>query len=185
MNSSTRASWGRAWPLAVVAGLVAGVGLCEWVGWPFMNGPLQSTLTQRLDRPVEFGGRFRLRLFGAIRLETGSVRIGPPDGAAPGSPLGGDLVRAKDAQLELPYSTVLALLRSGDGEAAPKPAPRIAVLRFGEVDASLKRLADGRANWVFATAPRDPGQPGRSCPRSTNWCCSAAACATTTQSPAR
>lgn len=167
MNRSTRARLRWAWPLAVAAGVVVAIGLCEWAGWPFLRGPLQSTLTERLDRPVALGDRFRLRLLGSIRLDTSGLRVGPPAGAGPGSPLGGDLVNARNAWLELPYSTVFALMRSGDDQAgAPaKQAPRITALRVGEVDASLKRLADGRANWIFATAPRDPSRPKTQLPQ--------------------
>lgn len=142
-----------AWPLGVVAVAAIAVVACEVAGWPFLKNPAQQQLTQRLARPVEFGDEFRLKLFGAIRLDTSALRIGPPEGAEPGSPLAGDLVNARRAHLELPYATVRQLMDK-DNEMPP----HITSLRFGEVDAALKRLADGRANWTFATKPRDPAQ---------------------------
>ncbi|HUG24779.1 AsmA family protein [Piscinibacter sp.] len=134
-----------AWLLAAIAAVVAVLALCEWRGWPFLRDPIETRLSQRLQRPVEFGDQFALRLLGSIRVRSSALRIGPPAGAAADSPLGGDLVDAKDAWLEVPYGTVIGLMRSQND--AP---PRITALRFGEMNASLKRQADGRANWTLA-----------------------------------
>lgn len=144
MSPTSRARWRKAaWPLGLLLALVLIVVGCEVAGWPFLKGPAQSQLSQRLNRDVEFGERFRLKLFGSIRLDTRGLRIGPPRDLPAGSPLGGDLVNATDAHLELPYGTVSDLLREREGEAPP----RITSLRFGQVDAAFKRQADGRANW--------------------------------------
>ncbi|CAG1012439.1 hypothetical protein BURC_00179 [Burkholderiaceae bacterium] len=156
MPEVSRTRWRKAaWPLAVIAGAVLVVGLCEWQGWPFLKGPVQSRLTQQLQRPVEFGERFKLKLFGSIRLDTDALRVGAPRDLPAGSPLGGDLVNARDAHLELPYGTVIDLWRGRDEQT-----PRITSLRFGAVDASLKRQADGRANWTLvAPRPDAPKKP--------------------------
>jgi len=138
------------WPLALIAVIVLGVVICEVQGWPFLKGPAQNTLSKRLDRPVTFGDVFRLKLFGSIRFDTDALRVGEPRGLSAGSPLGGDLVDARDAHVEVPYGTVWQLLRGhADGP------PRITALRFGGVDASLKRLADGHANWVLVPGRHD------------------------------
>src|SRR6266850_4463353 len=150
----SKARWRiAAWLLSILAMAVLGVVACEVQGWPFLKEPAQKQLTKRLQRPVEFGDSFKLKLFGSIRVDTSSLRIGPPDGLAADSPLGGDLVDAKNAHLALSYATLRRLMHRDD--SAP---PHIASLRFGEVDASLKRLADGRSNWAFAPPQADATQ---------------------------
>ena len=91
-------------------------GVCESQGWPFLKGPAERQLSARLQRPVEFGDSFALHLLQRIRLSTSAFRIGARQGAA-ALPDESDLARAQDAYLELPYSTVLGLLR-GDAGAA-------------------------------------------------------------------
>ncbi|HEY0856517.1 MAG TPA: AsmA family protein [Albitalea sp.] len=150
MSEASRNRWRKAWPLAVLAGVVLAVGVCEWQGWPFLKGPVQSRLTQQLHRQVEFGDSFRLKLFGSIRLDTDALRVGAPGDLPDGSPLAGDLVNARDAHLELPYGTLMGLWRGRDEET-----PRITSLRFGAVDAALKRQADGRANWTLVAPHPD------------------------------
>lgn len=147
MTPTSKARWRiAAWPLGIIAAMLLIVAVCEAQGWTFLKGPAQTQLTQRLQRSIEFGDDFRLKLFGSVRVDTSALRIGPPADLPAGSPLGGDLVNAKNAHLELPYSTIVDLLRKkGD-------TPVITSLRFSEVDASLKRQADGRANWTLSPA---------------------------------
>jgi AsmA family protein len=163
MTPTSRARWRKAaWPLGIVAALAVAVGVAEWLGWPFLKSPVESRLSQRLQREVRFGDEFALRLFGSIRVRTSALRIGPPQGDQADPALGGDLVNAQGAWLDLPYSTVRRMTDSG---AAGEP-PFIRSLRFDRVDAQLKRLADGRANWIFApAAPRDARQPPPAMPR--------------------
>ncbi|MEK7323589.1 MAG: AsmA family protein [Pseudomonadota bacterium] len=145
-----------AWPLGILSVLVVGVVVCELIGWPFLKSPLQNTLTQRLERPVEFGGQFKLKLFGSIRLDTSAFRIGPHNDLPAESPLGGDLVKAGIVHLEIPYSTVWQAMRK---QSQQQPL-RITSLRFSEIDAVLKRTADGRANWIFTKpTPEETKQP--------------------------
>jgi uncharacterized protein involved in outer membrane biogenesis len=146
MTQTSRARLRKAWPLAVIAVLLVAGGVCEWRGWPFLAGPLQHSLAKRLQRPVELGDEFQLRLLGSIRLDTDALRIGEPNGLPAGSPLGGNLVDARDAHLQIPYSTVFGLMRSRHDVPL-----RIASLRFGRLDAAFKRQADGRANWSTAS----------------------------------
>lgn len=151
MTSKFPAPLRKAWPLALLAAVVLVFGVCEWQGWPFLKGPAQRSLSERLQRPVDLGEHFRVKLLGSIRLDTDALRIGPPHDLPPNSPLGGDLVNARDAHLEVPYSTVLNLARSRGDEPL-----RITSLRLGGVDAVLKRQADGRANWTLS-GPRAEG----------------------------
>ena len=147
MTPTSRSRWRKAaWPLGIVAALVVAVGLAEWRGWPFLKGPLESRLSQRLQREVRFGDDFALKLFGSVRLRTSALRVGPPQGNAADPALGGDLVNANDAWLQFPYATLIGLMK---GREEP---PHIVSLRVGRVEAALKRLADGRANWALAPA---------------------------------
>ncbi|HJV61908.1 MAG TPA: AsmA family protein, partial [Albitalea sp.] len=144
-----------AWPVGIVVAAAVAVVWCEAAGWPFLEGPAQRQLSQRLQRPVQFGEHFRLKLFGSIRLDTDALRVGAPQGLPSDSPLGGNLLGARDVHLELPFSTVMNLLRSRHDEP-----PRITSLRLEAAQASLKRLADGRANWTFgAPHPAAADQP--------------------------
>jgi uncharacterized protein involved in outer membrane biogenesis len=155
MTPTSRNRWRKAaWPLSIVAALVAGVCLAEWRGWPFLKGPIESRLAQRLQREVRLGDDFTLKLFGSVRLKTDALRIGPPRGAGADPAFGGDLVDAHDAWLQVPYSTVFGLMKP-DAERAG----RITSIRVARAEASLKRLADGRANWQLAPAKRDPSKP--------------------------
>jgi AsmA family protein len=156
MTPTSRARWRKAaWPLGILAALAVAVGVCEWRGWPFLKSPLESRLSQRLQREVRFGDEFALKLLGSIRVKTSALRIGPPQGPQADPALAGDLVNAEGAWLDLPYSTVRQMM---DTDGAREPL-FIRSLRFERVDAAPKRLADGRANWVFApAAPRDPAQ---------------------------
>src|SRR5207237_1299130 len=93
---------------------------------------------------------FAVKLFGSLRLKTHELHIGPPQGDSADPGLDGNLADATDAWLEVPYSTVFALMKH-DSEQVP----RITSLRVGGVQASLKRLADGRANWQLAPPRKD------------------------------
>ncbi|WP_280156215.1 AsmA family protein [Piscinibacter sp. XHJ-5] len=154
MTPISGARWRKAaWPLGILAAAVLAVGACEWAGWPFLKGPIESRLGQRLHREVRFGDEFALKLLGSIRVKTDSLRIGAPQGPQADPALGGDLINAQGAWLDLPYGTVRRMMNP-DGANEPV---FIRSLRFDRVDASLKRLADGRANWIFTPAARrDP-----------------------------
>jgi hypothetical protein len=47
-----------------------------------------------------------LKLFGSLRLSTGACASGRRRGPAADPALAGDLVDAKDARLQVPYSTI-------------------------------------------------------------------------------
>ena len=148
--------WRRVWvwPLLLVVGLGIAFAVCEAQGWPFLKRPAERQLSERLQRPVDFGDRFALHLLGSIRVDSSAFRIGP---RAPGSalPNEGDLIVANDAYLELPYSTVLPLLRKGSADT-----PRITALRASKVEAALLRDKEGRSNWSFV-APKPGAAPTR------------------------
>jgi len=147
MDATTRARLRKTWPLLIIVAVVALLALFEFQGWPFLQGPIEQSLSRRLDRRVAFGDPFSVRLLGSVRVQTSAFSIGPPAWARGASPPEKDLVQATDAQLEVPYSTIWSLLRSD-----PDAAPRITALRFGRVDAWLQRDAGGRANWQLLKA---------------------------------
>jgi uncharacterized protein involved in outer membrane biogenesis len=127
--------------LAALAALIAGLAVCEYQGWPFLKGPLERGLSQRLDRRIDLGERFALHLWGAIRLSTNALTFG-------GLPSGPNLLESRNAQLELPYGTVFQLLRSNRQEPL-----RITLLDVEGLNVSLTRDAHGVANWHLTPEP--------------------------------
>ncbi|HRO61674.1 MAG TPA: AsmA family protein [Burkholderiaceae bacterium] len=139
-----RSRW-LTWTIGTMLAIVATVALLELMGWPFLRGPFQRALADATGRQVELGPDFSLRLIGSIRLRDEYVEIGQPPPEA-GLPAGeGPFVRATQLRIELPYSTVWRLLRG------PVDAPlRVSLLEVDELNASLARDAEGKANWSFA-----------------------------------
>ncbi|OWQ92254.1 hypothetical protein CDN99_07915 [Roseateles aquatilis] len=136
------------WALGVGTLLVllcVAVGVCEWLGWPFLRRPAEQWLSQKLDRAVSFDGSggqaWQLRLIGNLRLKTHSLTIAGPSWSTTGGPM----VQAQDATLVLRYGDLLAL-RNGD-------ALRVKALRAGELTLRLERDVEGRASWQFGKQP--------------------------------
>ena len=127
---------------ALVA-VVAALAVCEFQGWPFLRGPLERGLSQRLDRRVAFGDQFALHLLGSIRLSTNSLTMASP-GSAP------DMLNAVNTSIDIPYSTAFNLIRS------KKEPMRITALLLDRLDANLTRDAQGKANWQLAPQAADP-----------------------------
>lgn len=148
--SLRRHPWASGIALAMLVLLVA-LGLCEWRGWPFLRSPLQKTLSQRLDRDVELGSSFNLRLLGALRLRSDLLRVGPPRWA-PQDPQD-RFFEAREVYLELPWSSLWNMA------VTKKPGPlHIGALDVGSFDATLWRRSDGRANWEFKLPTSSPAQ---------------------------
>jgi len=127
--------------------LLIGVGICEWLGWPFLRRPAEQWLSQKLDRQVRFDGdednaAWQLRLIGGLRLRTHSLTIAGPSW----STLGGPMVQAQDAALALRYGDLLALRHEGQ-------ALQVKALRAGELTMRLERDVEGRASWQFGKQP--------------------------------
>ncbi|RZI56822.1 MAG: AsmA family protein [Rubrivivax sp.] len=138
------------WALGLIVLLVLlliGVGICEWLGWPFLRRPAEQWLSQKLDRQVRFDGdednaAWQLRLIGGLRLRTHSLTIAGPSW----STLGGPMVQAQDAALALRYGDLLALRHEGQ-------ALQVKALRAGELTMRLERDVEGRASWQFGKQP--------------------------------
>ncbi|MBC7702229.1 AsmA family protein [Aquabacterium sp.] len=140
--------------LGILTAIMATVAVCEYQGWPFLKGPLERTLSQKLQRRIVLGDQFALHLLGAIRLRTSALTIGSP-GSAP------DLLNAVNPRLEVPYSTVFGLMRSG-----PHEPIRITSLELDRMDAALSRDAQGQANWQFSPrSAKTTDSPGLGLPR--------------------
>jgi uncharacterized protein involved in outer membrane biogenesis len=138
--------------LALLVLLVALFTVCEAKGWPFLRGPFERKLSEKLDRDVQIGQGFRLHLLRSVRLNTDTLHLGPPRWAP--NERGGRFFDARDAALELPWSTVWNFA------VAKKPVPlRVRSLEVGAFDAVLWRRADGRANWQFELPKADPDKP--------------------------
>src|SRR5471032_2273543 len=96
--------------LGVLVVLVVAMGVCEFIEWPFLRHPLESKLSQILDRPVAFGDQFCVRLLGSVRAHTDSMTIGPAPANGPtlvddsGKPL--DFMHASSVKLALSYRTL-------------------------------------------------------------------------------
>jgi AsmA family protein len=73
----SRRSWFVALGTALILPVLA-LALAEYAGWPFLRAPLQSALAKQLQRPVQIDAPFGLRLFGALRLRSAQLVIGPP-----------------------------------------------------------------------------------------------------------
>lgn len=148
----------------LVAGLVlagaAGIGIGEWLGWPFLARPLERAASGLLDRSVRLSvdaagegapTGFRLQLLGGVRLSAPALQI-----AAPGWSAAPHLLLARDLSLALRYGD---LWRARQGEPL-----RIALLQATALDLALERLADGRASWQFGAPPAVDRQTPASLP---------------------
>jgi uncharacterized protein involved in outer membrane biogenesis len=151
VQRGARRRW--AWVLGgVLAAIVAVVGICEALGWPFLAPPVQRWLAQTLDRKVQLaadGGpepRVKIRLLGSLRIQAPYIEIGAPAWSkAP------HMLRARDAYLKLGYGD---LWRAHRGEPL-----RIRALQAASVDGNVERLADGRASWQFGPRPVVTAEP--------------------------
>ncbi len=136
--------------LGVVVVLVIGVGVCEFIEWPFLRDPLASKLSQILGRPVAFGDKFGVRLLGSVRVHTDSMVVGPAPANGPtlvddaGKPR--DFMRANSVKLALSYRT---LYDQWKGKGQPL---QVRLLDVDGLEMNLKRNADGHANWQFGAA---------------------------------
>ncbi|WP_331613448.1 AsmA family protein [Roseateles sp.] len=136
----------------LLAMLLIAIGVCEWLGWPFLRRPAEQWLSQKLDRQVRFDGdedntAWQLRLIGHLRLRTHSLTISGPSW----STLGGPMLQAQDASLTLRYSDLLALRHEGQ-------ALQVKALRAGELSMKLERDVEGRASWQFGKQPSSDTQ---------------------------
>ena len=150
--SPSRHPWRKAGygALGVIGVLVVAVVVCEIVEWPFLRHPLESKLSQILDRPVAFGDQFGVRLLGSVRAHTDSMTIGPAPANGPtlvddaGKPR--DFMHANSVKLALSYATLWDQYRGTGKPIAVK------LLDVDGLELNLKRNADGKANWQFGAA---------------------------------
>ena len=136
--------------LGTLLTVVAILGVCEIVEWPFLRHPLERQLSAVLERPVSFGDGFGVRFLGAVRAHADSLVIGPGAAGAPtlvdehGQPR--DFMRAGKVRLALGYGTLWQQYRH-----TGQPL-QVRLLDVDRLELNLKRDADGRANWQFGAA---------------------------------
>jgi uncharacterized protein involved in outer membrane biogenesis len=139
--------------LGVLAFLVLGIAVCEFIEWPFLRHPLERRLSQALAREVRIGPDFGMRLIGSVRAHADELVIGPGHDAPAllddhGQPR--DLMDAQQVRLALSYATIWRIWR---GDAAGLQVRRLDV---DGLELNLRRGADGRANWQFGAAASAP-----------------------------
>lgn len=134
---------------ALLASLLAAVVVGEALGWPFLAGPAQRLLSDKMGRPVSLSSSkpappsadkaFSVRFIGGLRLRAPVVEVSAPAWSkAPHTLL------AHDLQIDLRY---VDLWRAWRGQPLHLQRLQAALL-----DAELERLADGRASWQPAAA---------------------------------
>lgn len=138
---------------ALLAALVVAVGLCEWLGWPFLRGPIERALESRVQRDVQIGADFRASLLGGLKLQADSFSIGPPEEHPAGAPE--RFVDATDIELVFPYRTLFAAVR-GSGEPL-----EVTSLRVAQLDAHLWRGEEGPGNWQFGPEAAEADEQGQ------------------------
>ncbi|MGY4828162.1 AsmA family protein [Sphaerotilaceae bacterium SBD11-9] len=146
MNPPARRSR-RGWAFAagLLALAVAGVAVCEVVGWPFLAAPVERALSKALHRDVQLGDtpqeRATVRFFGALKVKVPQLQIAAPDWSR--QPY---FLHATDAEMHLSY---------GDLWRARRGAPLdIDLLHADTLVVHAERLADGRASWAFGDPAR-------------------------------
>ena len=111
------------------------------MGWPFLAGPLQNYLIDRLDRRVDIPANdFSIRFVGGLRLKAAQLEI-----AAPAWSQAPHMIAAQDVLLEMRY---VDLWRAYRGQRL-----RIHKLQASSLDGYLERRADGASSWQFGSAP--------------------------------
>ena len=138
--------------LLLVVVVVAG----EAMGWPFLVGPFQGLLSERLERRLSIDAdpsaapqpRAALHFVGGLRLDTPRLEV-----AAPAWSSAPHLLLAHEVQLQLRY---VDLWRAWRGQPL-----RVEQLRATRLDAHLERQADGRVSWQSGQQPADTGEVKR------------------------
>ena len=134
---------------SVLLVLIALIALGEWLGWPFLAGPLERMLSNKLDRRVTISAnsdpnasqeKFRVRFIGGLSLYAPQFEI-----AAPAWSTTPHLLLARNVALKLRY---IDLWHAYKGQQL-----RIRSLQADMLDGQFERLADGRATWQLGADP--------------------------------
>lgn len=146
--------WGL--PAALVL-LIGGFAWGEWCGWPWLAGPLQRQLSERLGRELRLlpgdinNPALRVSLWRGLRLQAGHLQIDAP--AGPGER---PTLEANAVELRLRYRDLWDWRGRGTLE--------IASLRAASLQADLWRNAEGQASWQLRPAAVAASSPGEAPP---------------------
>lgn len=146
--------WGL--PAALLL-LIAGFAWGEGRGWPWLAGPLQRQLSERLGRELRLlpgdghSPALRVSLWRGLRLQAGHLQIDAPAGPGERPTLEADAV-----ELRLRYRDLWDWRGRGTLE--------IASLRAASLQADLWRNAEGQASWQLRPAPIAASSPGEAPP---------------------
>jgi uncharacterized protein involved in outer membrane biogenesis len=134
---------------SVLLVLIALIALGEWLGWPFLAGPLERILSNKLDRRVTISAaaepnalheKFRVRFIGGLSLYAPQFEI-----SAPAWSTTPHLLLARNVELKLRY---IDLWHAYKGQQL-----RVRSLQADMIDGQFERLADGRATWQLGPDP--------------------------------
>jgi len=134
-------------PLLLVAAFAVG----ERAGWPWLAGPLERALSERLGRSVELvaapgGERLRIALLGELHLQADRLRIGGPSWRGEVNTLD-----AGGISLRLRYRDLWSWQRGAK-------TLRIKELTAQTLEADLMRRADGSASWMIVPTKAAPAE---------------------------
>ena len=140
---SPRMRWVASLVILAIIALAATIWSFERAGWPFLAGPAERWLSNRLQRDVTLthdqAGGFKLKLWGAIDLEVGKLEV-----AKAGWSNRGPMLIASRLHARLSYRD---LFKSRDGGAL-----RLESLAVDDIQLDLERRSATQANWML----RDP-----------------------------
>ena len=161
-----------------IAALTISVALAEYVGWPFLAGPLEKHLSSLMNRQIRFNNNeasnlsksntitnqtsniqsvknqttkvalFQVKFIGGVVLKTAQLHI-----AAPSWSSKPHFVDGNNVVLKLRY---IDIWRAYRGQQI-----HIKSLHATTLNSYIERKADGRASWHFSNKPRDPNKPLR------------------------
>ena len=130
-------------PLVLVIFVVAS----DLAGWPYLRQPLASLLSTQLDRRVEIGAPFSIRLRPSIPIRLGTLTIAAPDWSKEPH-----FVSAERVEVDLYWGMLLGR------------RPTLHRLAVGRADVRAERNQEGQASWSLGSDDPQPEDDGAGLP---------------------